>query len=376
MIVGIDASRANRAQKTGVEWYSYRLIEELKSIIPPDIGVVLYSDEPLAGGLERLPMNWKSKIIVSPIKFPITKKGWLWTQLRLSYEMFFCKHDILFVPSHAMPLIYPKKTVITLHDIGFLKFPASYKRFAHFYHKFSSWFAAKFAWKIIAPSEFTKKEIVDAYKINPEKIFVTHLAPSLNFSNGAPMEEVLKKYGILKPYFLFVGRVEEKKNVLGLLQGFEIFAKNPQMNNCLVFAGLPGFGFEKLDERIENSAIKERIKITGFVKDEYLSALYKNAEALILPSFYEGFGIPVLEAFASGIPVICANAASLPEVAGAAAILVNPEKPEEIAEAMKKILDPAMRQTLTERGSARAKYFSWQKTARETWDVLLLGLGK
>lgn len=363
MLIGIDASRANRAQKTGVEWYSYRLIEELKKIIPGDIGVVLYSDEPLLGDLSILPPNWESKIITSPIKSPITKKGWLWTQLRLSWEMILYWPDVLFVPSHAMPLFHPRKTVITLHDIGFLKFPEAYKPLARAYHRFSSWFAAKFAWKILTPSEFTKKEIIETYKISPDKVIVTHLAPSMDLSVGNFSEEILKNYKIAKPYFLFVGRVEEKKNILGLFRAFEIFIKNNSSHN-LVFAGLPGFGFEKLKK--DNS----RVAITGFVKDEDLPAIYKNAEVLILPSFYEGFGIPVLEAMSAGIPVICSNVTSLPEVAGDAAILINPENPEEIAGAMEKVLDPATRQALIERGFVRAKEFSWQKTAQKTWEII------
>lgn len=369
MTIGIDASRANRAQKTGVEWYSYHLIEELKKIIPGNIGVILYSDESLAGGLEKLPANWKSRIIRSPIKSPRTKKGWFWTQLRLSYEMIFNRPDILFIPSHAMPLIHPKKTVITLHDIGFLKFSKAYNPLARTYHRLSSWFAAKFAWKILAPSEFTRKEIIETYKISSEKIFAIHLAPSLDFSVEKPPEEILKKYEISKPYFLFVGRVEEKKNVSGLLQAFEILAKNPQINHNLVFAGMSGFGFERIEEKIKNSEIKERIKITGFVKDKDLPILYKNAEALILPSFYEGFGIPVLEAFSCGIPAIVANASSLPEVACNAAILIDPKNPEEIAKAMEKILDAETRRILIEKGIARAKEFSWRQTAEKTWEV-------
>jgi len=363
MLIGIDASRANRAQKTGVEWYSYRLIEELKKIIPQTERVVLYSDEPLVGNLAIMPGNWSQKIIKS-LRSPNSKRVWLWTQLGLSLEMIFSWPDVLFVPSHAMPLFHPGKTVITLHDIGFLKFPAAYKPLARLYHRFSSWFASRFAWKIITPSEFTKKEIIEIYKIKSEKIFVTHLAPSLDFSKDSVSD------GILKPYFLFVGRVEEKKNILGLLRAFEIFSENREIKYNLVFVGMPGFGFEKLEEKIKNSNVKERIKITGFIKDEELPALYRNAEAFVLPSFYEGFGIPVLEAFSCGAPVICANTSSLPEIVGKGAILVDPKNPEEIAKSMEKVLNLETRKELIERGFVRVKEFSWQKTAQKTWEVL------
>ncbi|MEA3272077.1 MAG: glycosyltransferase, partial [Patescibacteria group bacterium] len=179
MLLGIDVSRANRPVKTGVEWYSYHLIQELKKIIPDNIGVVLYSDEMLGGGLENLPENWKSEIIKSPVKHPKTKKPWLWTQLRLSWEMFKNRPDILFVPSHAIPIIHPKKTVATIHDIGFLRYPEAYNKYACLYHRFASWFATQFASKILTPSGFTKRELMEVYKIPHWKIIVTHLACSV-----------------------------------------------------------------------------------------------------------------------------------------------------------------------------------------------------
>ncbi|NQU83976.1 MAG: glycosyltransferase family 4 protein [Parcubacteria group bacterium] len=376
MIIGIDASRANRMQKTGVEWYSYHLIEELKKIIPRDITrVILYSDEALGGGLETLPYGWSSEIIKSPVKSPKTKKAWLWTQLRLSWEMLRKKPDVLFVPSHAMPLIHPKKTITTIHDIGFLRYPDAYNKYACLYHRFSTWFAARFAFRIIVPSEFTRKELMRVYKIPHWKITVTHLGYNQVAYNTNKVENesaVLFKYKIEKPYFLFVGRIEEKKNISGLIQAFNLFIKNTGSGHSLVLVGVEGFGFSKIKEEILDLGLHNRVNILGYVRGEDIPVLYKEASALILPSFYEGFGIPILEAMACGTPVIGSKAASIPEVAGDAAVLVCPKKPEELAQAMNVVLNDLTRRILIERGLQRVKNFSWERTARETWEVLSL----
>lgn len=373
MTIGIDASRANRPIKTGVEWYSYHLIQELKKIIPENVGVVLYSDEPLAGGLENLPNNWKSKIIKSPVKNPKTKKAWLWTQLRLSWEMFKDKPDILFVPSHAMPIVHPKKTVITIHDIGFLRYPECYNKYARSYHKFSTWFAARFASKIITPSEFTKRELIEVYKIPHWKITVTHLSFNKNAYGTEKTEDasgVLFKYKVKKPYFIFVGRLEEKKNIIGLIRAFYLFLEETGLPHNLVLVGVPGFGFEKIKEEILDLGLYEQVRVLGYLRSEDVPVLYREADAFVLPSFYEGFGIPILEAMASGIPVIAAKAGSLSEVVGNAAILVEPKNPKDLAFAMKVVLNNLTRRILIEKGLERVKNFSWEKTARETWEVL------
>lgn len=377
MIIGIDASRANRAQKTGVEWYSYHLIQELKKIIPRDAEVILYSDDKLKGDLGNLPENWKEKIIKSPIQNPITKKGWLWTQLRLSLEMVFSRPDILFVPSHAIPLIHPKHTITTIHDIGFLRYPESYKTLGRIYHKFSSYFASKFAYKIIVPSEFTKGELMEIYKIPHWKIHVTHLGfneikYNLKNTGDEEVKSVLRSYQIKKPYFLFVGRLEEKKNILNLIKAFDLFIKKTGLNHQLVLAGMPGFGFLKFEELIKKLNLKDRVIITGFVKDENIPILYKNSKALILPSYYEGFGIPILEAFACGVPVIGSRSASIPEVANDSAILIDPKNVKELSHALQVVLNDLTRKVLIEKGLKRVREFSWERMAQKTWEIINL----
>ena len=165
-------------------------------------------------------------------------------------------------------------------------------------------------------------------------------------------------------------RLEEKKNTLGLVQAFELFLKNnPESQHRLVLIGKPGFGFDKGRQAIEASSFKGRFVLPGWISTLETAALLRQAAALVFPSFYEGFGIPVLEAMASGVPVIASNTAALPETCGNAAILINPNKPGEIAAAMEEVLDPALRQELIAAGLKRAAQFSWRKCAEEVWRV-------
>ena len=376
MVIGIDASRANRAQKTGVEWYCYHLIQELKKI-PLKSGdkFILYSPAELRGGLEDLPGGWEARILFWPPKY-------LWTQIRLNWEVFIKPPDILFIPTHSLPIFCRAKSVVTIHDLGFERFKKAYSFWQRIYYPFVHRFAVKYADKIIVPSLFTKKELAQLYKADPNKIVV--IPPGYDSRNykvtqdREKIEEVLAKYKIKKPYFLYVGRLEKKKNIKGLVEAYgqflslrgisrreTIFKQIPN----LVLVGSPGFGYRKIKNQI--SKIKN-IREIGYVKLGDLVYLYNAAEAFIFPSFYEGFGIPILEAMASNCPVVAANTASIPEVAGDAALYFNPENLLEMAGTIKKIIDnKGLINELIEKGQVRVKKFSWEKCAQKTLRVLL-----
>ena len=361
IIIGIDASRANRAEKTGVEWYAFNLIQEFKKLIPSEYRVMLYSAEPLMGELAVLPPNWESKIIKG-INFGCGP--WLWTQLGLTLEMIKNKPDILFVPSHAIPFIHPKHTFTTIHDIGFEVFPESYSFLARLYHRFSARLALYAAEKIFTPSEFTKEEIVKRYRADPEKIIITPLGFDAGRYNPHPADKTGRE-----PYVLFVGSVEKKKNVKRLIEAFRLLKSEVSIPHKLMILGMPGYGFEEIKEAAGDS---KDIIFTGYVPVADMPVILANASLCALPSLYEGFGIPVLESFASGVPVLTSNTSSLPEVAGDAAVLINPESVEEIKGGLKKlILDDNYRSLLIEKGLARAKDFSWEKTAKKTLSAIL-----
>lgn len=408
MIIGIDASRANEKQKTGTEWYSYHLIQEIKKIAPSDMEFVLYSKEPLRDGLEKLPANFKSKVLNWPPKF-------LWTQIRLSWEMIWHKPDILFITAHTIPFIHPSKTITTLHDIGFEKFPELYSqkligykkslikkliwllvkiitlgKYSNTeldYHRFSAKFALKHALKIITVSQFSKDEIVNTYHADPEKISVIY--PGLDSQQYKQAEKndektnyIINKYNIKKQFFLSVGRLEEKKNTAGIVKAFGILKNKIGQNNYqLVLAGKPGYNFHKTEENINKYNLDKDVVITGFVPDEDLPSFMKKAYIFIMPSFYEGFGLPIIEAMSCGVPVITSNFASMKEVAGDSALLVDPNNISSMAQAISRLVnDDKLRSSLIEKGLARAKNFNWTNCAKQTLKLINsikeLGLAK
>lgn len=362
MIIGIDASRANNQQKTGVEWYAFYIIEELKKIIPPEWRVVLYTREPLHGELAKLPAHWRERVLK-------WRPRRLWTQARLSWEIWRHPPDILFVPAHVLPLVHPKETIITIHDLGGLRFPQGFSLFERWYNQFSTRLALARS-TVITVSNFCKQEILHFFPDAAEsRIKVIYNGYNKEYYFPGPQATSHKPQA---PYFLTISRLEEKKNTLGLVQAFELFLKNnPDSPHRLVLLGKPGLGFERVAKRIQLSPSKERVVLPGWLPIAQAALLLRGAEALVFPSFYEGFGIPVLEAMGSGVPVIASHTAALPEICGGAAILVNPNKPGEIAAAMNQVQESAVRERLIDAGTKRAEQFSWERCAEDFWHTVL-----
>ena len=370
MLIGVDASRANQEQKTGVEWYSYYLIQELKKIpLNPGDKFILYSRDKLKGDLAHLPNNWQSKVLSWPFKY-------IWTQIRLSWEMLINPPDVLFVPAHALPLFCRAKTVITIHDLGFKRFKQAYPFWQRIYACFVHWWANKKADQIIVPSNFTKKELRKLYQIKEEKIVIIPEGYDKNIFNlnkhQEKIDQIFKKYKIKKPYFLFIGRLEKKKNIENLLKAYSqvldsrIKTSMPQ----LVLIGQPGFGYQEIQTQIKN--LNSYVCQIGYVQINELIHFYHGAEVFIFPSLYEGFGLPVLEAMACGCPVIASKAGSIPEVGGQAALYFSSEDIVDMVKIIKKIIgNKGLKIELRKKGLEQVKNFSWEKCAQETMTVLL-----
>ncbi|HSD11964.1 MAG TPA: glycosyltransferase family 1 protein [Patescibacteria group bacterium] len=364
--IGIDASRANRAQRTGVEWYSYHVIQGLKKLIPSTYRVLLYTEEPLRDGLEEHPPNWENRVL----RWPPRR---LWTQLRLSWEMLVRPPDLFFVPAHVVPMVTPKRTLTTLHDVAFMALPDAYRPIGRAYLTLMYRIAAARA-HILTVSEFSKGEIVRYFGADPGRITVTPLGFDAGRFGPATDDEIrarLHALGVRRPYFLFVGRLESKKNIGGLIAAFRRYrAMRPGDEARLVLVGKSGYGYAR-EMRALGEAEKLSVIQKGYVAPDDMRHLYGGATAFVFPSRYEGFGIPVLEAFACGTPVIASDVTSIPEVAGDAALFVNPGDPEDIARAMAKVADdPALRASLAAKGLERVKRYSWASTAEKTWNVM------
>jgi glycosyltransferase involved in cell wall biosynthesis len=400
MKIGIDASRANRLLRTGTEWYSFHLIKEL-ALIDQKNKYLLYLDKEPVDDLKKVVENNKN------FKFKILKWPWsyFWTLGRLSLEMVFRSPDVLFVPAHGLPFFSPKKTITTIHDIAFIKDKKIYRQekirsnrlilvktarllvriftLGKFransldYLKWSTKRSLKKAKSIIAVSNFTKKEIIDYYTfIKEDKIKVIHNGYNQSIykviGNKDKTNEVLNKYGFAVPFFLYVGRLEKKKNTPKLLEAFSILKEDyPNWPIRLALVGNASFGYDEVKYIIENFNLSPYIDIPGWIEDEDMPYVYNSALALIFPSQYEGFGIPVLEAMASGTPTAVSNLAVLREVAQEASLFFNQDSPREIADAMIRLYkEEELRNDLKNKGLKRSKYFSWQKTAQETLSLI------
>ena len=370
MIIGIDASRANREQKTGIEWYSYHLIQELKKIsLAPGDKFILYTPFKLHGPLAEMPINWEEKVLKWPPKY-------LWTQVRLAWEMLFHPPDVLFVPAHCLPLLSSVKKVVSVHDLGFKHLAKSYSFFQRVYYYISHYWSLKMAKQIIVPSEFTKNDILENFCSPRAEITVIPLGYTFKeklLNTQVNSNSILDKYKIEKPFFLYVGRLEKKKNVLGLIRAYQELKKSKQKLEIpnLVLAGKPGYGYRDIKNQI--SKIKN-IKEIGYIAPEDLPALYSSSLALVFPSFYEGFGLPLLEAMANNCPVLASNAGSLPEIGGEAVLYFNPYDIEDIKNVMMRIIkNKELRQDLIKMAGQRVKLFSWEKCAQSTKKVLFLG---
>ncbi|MFA6423643.1 MAG: glycosyltransferase family 1 protein [Patescibacteria group bacterium] len=364
MVIAIDASKVAKERMTGTEYYSLQVILGLARI-DHENQYILYSPRPIYNKLGQLPSNFTVKVI------PFPK---LWSQIRLSFEiMKRPKIDVWFFPAHTIPIIAPKNSVVTLHDLGFKYYPELYTPFERFYHNWCMNFSAKWAKKIIAISNFTKSDLIKNYpKIDANKISVIYHGYDKNlYRKLKPGEQETPP--IAEKYFFFIGRIEKKKNIVNLIEAFKLLSKEKDFNHKLVLAGSLGYGYDEIKEKIDNLPlkVKESIVELGYVKLEEVPRWLRNAEAFVFPSNFEGFGMPIIEAMACGTPVIASNTTSIPEVAANAAILINPQKPFELTAAMSKIIHNSReRYKYINLGKERAEEFDWDKCAHETLEVI------
>ena len=306
------------------------------------------------------------------IKFP-----YYWTQLRFAYEIWKDDPDVLWMPMQSMPFIRRSKlkTVVTIHDLAFKYFPDNFPRNDLFKLNILSEFAIKNSDKIIAVSHSTKQDILKFYpKIDDQKIKVIHhgFDPEIfNSVRDITRENQIKsQYSIKENYLLYVGAIQPRKNLIVLIDAFnEIKKKWPKLQ--LVLAGQKAWKWDKTISMASNSPFKNDIIMPGTLKFSDLGHIMRGAGVFVLPSLYEGFGIPVLEAFASGIPVITTSNSSLREIGGDAAIYFNEGDPSELAMKIEDILsNESLRNDLVKRGLSQMKKFSWEKCAKETLNYL------
>ena len=307
------------------------------------------------------------KIIPVPDKYASGKRNWWW-HLLLPFNMPMGDYDFVFLPAGNRRLFwsYPRPTIITVHDLSPFYFPESGGRIKKNFLRYLISRLLRKVQIIMAISESTKNDLIDCYRLPPERVIVNYngFDSARYYPDPCHDEaEILKKLHLESGYILYIARIEHPvKNHLNLLKAYEMLPEWLKKNHPLVCAGNLWRNWEKPVNYAENSLDRSRLLFPGFVPEEWLPCLYRNAALYVFPSFYEGFGIPLLEAMSCGIPIACSNRSSLPEVGGGAVITFDPESPESIRNAMQSILtDPVLRNELVRKGYNRKEDFSWQK---------------
>lgn len=368
--IGIDGNEANRESRVGVNTYAYETIKAL-SLLQDE-----WSDQ----------YQFRIYLKEKPLPhMPITSDVWQYKVLPgrglwiLKTFMPFLygeknKPQVLWCPSHYVPPFSPQPKVCSIMDLGYLEFSGQFTKKDFWQLKLWTAWSLLVSQKVIAISETTSNDIVRHYPFTGKKISTTLLGYDSQLYNTTVREsnvrQIMKKYG-LTDYVIFMSTLKPSKNVEGLIAAWELVHQQfPHYK--LVIAGKKGWLYESIFDVVKAKGLDSSIVFTDFVPEDEKPYLIKGAQAFVLPSFWEGFGLDVLSAMAMGVPVITSDRGSLPEVVGDAGLIVNPDKPESIAQAIITLLSMKSqeRTALIQKGYKRAQSFSWEQTARKTLSVL------
>ena len=353
--------------RSGIGSYTYEIVKRVSDT----------SEMTFAEIYSPFAKRWMGKRGLTDIHTPIRVYGGMsygvyrriWHALPIGYDFFFPKADVNVFFDYIVPPRVSGHVLSVIHDLTYLRFPQTMSSRNKRRIQKDIQYSIERSDKIITISEFSKREIIDLLHIAPEKIEIVSPAPSLA-TRSEDFQTVALRHHIHKPFFLYVGTIEPRKNLIKLIQAFEKLKCEKNVPHQLVLAGGIGWGSEDIQKAIQASPHQKDICVTGYVTSEEKNALYQEADLFVFPSLYEGFGIPPLEAMSFGCPVVSSNAASLPEVVSDAAELVDPEDVNGIAAAILHMLtDEAYRTNLVQKGYVQAKKFDWDNSAKKLMQI-------
>ena len=367
MLIGYDITTIKKF-RSGIGYYTEQLLKALLRLVKED-EIILYSNT--RESFDELNPNESKQIKKYGSNFcPIRA---FWMQFMLPRILKKTKPDFCHFTNYLAPLMTSVPIIVTIHDMTLTMFPKYHYLKKRLLSRPFIPVVAKKAKIIITVSENSKKDIIKHFKINENKIRVIPSGVSEKFrpiTNEEELEPVRKKYNIDSKIILYVGNLEPRKNLVRLIEAFHTLVKKYNVNRKLMLVGPKGWGYKNIFKRIKELNIQNEILYIGYVPTEDIHLLYNCADIFAYPSLYEGFGFPILEAFACGIPVLTSNSPSLDETASDAALRVNPTDKKAIADGLLKITqDITFRNTLIEKGKQRAKLFSWDEAAKKTLEV-------
>lgn len=384
MIIGIDGNEANIQNRVGVNKYAFKILHELYKLNenkakPHDL-IVYLKNEPLSD-LPKETKNFKYKVINGEGMWVLTK---LMPYLLKNPE----RIEVLFSPSHYIPLLLTIPCVCSIMDLGYLEFSTQFEKKVFWQLKYWTAISIFTSKQILTISEASKQDIVRHYPFASNKIVVTPLSHDLDKKDFDVSDKVVRriknKYSIVDDYILYIGTLKPSKNIDGLIRAYSMLNDKkiskawPNMNLVnakfpqLVIAGKKGWLYEPLFKLVDDLKIKDKVIFTDYLPEEDKTPLRRGAKVFVQPSYWEGFGIDTLSAMALGVPVVASNVGSLAEVVGDAGIIVDPYKPEDIARGINKVLNMSQKEynRVVKLGIDQAKKFSWERCASKTLEVL------
>jgi glycosyltransferase involved in cell wall biosynthesis len=316
--------------------------------------------------------NIKAHVIPPPARHPILFR--IWYDYMVPLVLWKIKADIFISPDAMMSLTTNVPQIVVLHDLNFEHYPDDLPEIVSRYFRKNTPRFAKKAKRIVTVSEYSKQDIIRHYQVEPDKVDVAYNGVNESFGpvNAEVISAVRNKYSAGCPYFLFVSSIHPRKNLHRLLLAFDRFKKISGSDAKMVVVGKKFWLNEELDEVYHKMVYNKEVLFIGRLEAEALHQVVASALASVYVSYFEGFGIPIIEAFRCGVPVITSNVTAMPEVAGDAALLVNPFAVEEITQALMVVAeDEDLRLDLIQRGLQRAREFSWDRNAEAVWKSIL-----
>ncbi len=368
MIIGVDGNEANVEKRVGISKYVFELLRQFE-YVKPQVSHVRFNIYLKKRPREDLPKKregWHYRV-VGPQK--------LWTQVGLPLDLFLNRPrpDVFFTPTHYAPRFSPVPTVVSVMDLSYIHFPQLFNTSDLYQLRNWTAYSVKKAKRVLTISLASKNDIIKHYQIAPDRVVVTYPGIKLDAAKGTQYMEALKNiYGVTGEYILFVGTLQPRKNIVRLIEAFALVRESKEYNDLqLVIIGKRGWQYQDILAAPRKLQVQDSVKFLDFVSDNDLASFYHNARCFILPSLYEGFGLPILEAMKYDCPVITSNVSSMPEVGGEAAIYINPYDTDDIADKIREVLgNETLRKQMVEEGKKQIKKFSWEKTAKETLQVL------
>jgi glycosyltransferase involved in cell wall biosynthesis len=375
MRIVINTRFANYAYEEGYGRFTREISGRLPAIAGADDFLFVYDREAGSGtaAMERVSHH----VVGPPARHPLLWK--FWYDFRVPSFLRRQRADVFLSPDGLCSLRTKVPQVMVIHDLAFLHYPAFLPRWQQSYLAWHTPACIRKAARVITVSEFSRKDILRHYPFAEGKLEVVHNAADPAFSplDWSARQQAMERYAEGCAYFLVVGSIHPRKNLINLLKGFSIFKKRQRSNMKLVITGRMAWQNGDFEEMLSRYVYRADVKLTGYLPVDEMPALVGGAYALVYPSLWEGFGIPVLEAMQAGVPVLCSGNSSLPEVAGEAGLFFDPLQPEDIAAQLSRVYkDEPGRSVMIRRGLERASGFRWEASARRVSDILREAAGR